>query len=65
MTVPTTDFELVMGAATRIAEDYEEPCERLPPCADNDWECACIRRAKLALHIEGEITKTWDELYGS
>ena len=59
------NFNLVMGAATRLAEDFEDPCECLPPCQREDRECACIRRAKLVLNIVGDITKTWDEHHGS
>ena len=61
----TLNFNLVMGAAMRLAEDFEDPCECLPPCQREDWECACVRRAKLVLNIVGDITKTWDERHGS
>ena len=61
----TLNFNLVMGAAMRLAEDTEDRCACLPPCQGNDWECACIRRAKLVLNIGGDITKTWDDRHGS
>ena len=61
----TLNFNLVMGAAMRLAEDTEDRCECLPPCQREDWECACIRRAKLVLNIVGDITKIWDERHGS
>ena len=61
----TLNFNLVMGAAMRLAEDTEDPCECRPPCRRDDRECACVRRAKLVLNIVGDITKTWDEHHGS
>ena len=61
----TLNFVWSAGAAMRLAEDTEDPCECLPPCQRDDWECACIRRAKLVLNIVGDITKTWDERHGS
>ena len=35
----TLNFNLVMGAAMRLAEDTEDPCECLPPCQREDRAC--------------------------
>jgi len=54
------EWQDVLTAATRIANDDECWCEHRPPCATSDRKCRCLRLAKLALGWEGDVTAAHD-----
>jgi hypothetical protein len=53
-------WQEALAAAERIANYDQERCDCLPPCRVHDDLCACIRRAKLALGTDVNVTAGFD-----